>query len=89
MSPTEHLPTTANEVKETSINDKYHKDKNGWVTFIDKRPKIKLRKHITKLAGYLNKKNPKTISYYKEFLQNTYSLGGLKSMHKIYNDLIE
>jgi len=58
----------------------YAKNKQGWVTFKDGKPKMKLRKYISDLAVRLNTMNKKGFSYNRDKLIECYNIDGLRGI---------
>ena len=64
----------------------YLDDKKGWVTFKDKRPKVKLRAYIADLAKKLTKYNDKSQFENRDELIEYYNKDGIQGVN-IYMQL--
>ena len=64
------------------VNFDYNKQKNGWVTFSDKRPKIKLRAYIGNLAKKLTMINKKPHTENRDTLIKYYNVDGLDGIRR-------
>ena len=58
----------------------YAKQKQGWVTFKDNRPKVKLRKYISGIASQVSRIQNSKLTTTKDFLIKMYNEGGIQKV---------
>ena len=58
----------------------YPQHKNTYVEYSDRKPKIKLRRHIAKLANHFNELNHKGYNFNRELLINEFEYLGIEGV---------